>query len=466
MPSGRSRDRLSRLAGGVALLLAGLACAAEPAGSASGWKFDLIRLRSGAVFRGLILEETPLAVRFQDIRQRPGKPTVPLFATTFTRAEIAAIERLTDAEREQLRAKLRELDPTGQAEKHRMERLELEPMDWGGKPGAGWRYRSDRFVLESDAPEEVVRRAAVRLEQIDAAYARYLPPRGAGGPPTTIVLFQSRAEYEARLRADGRQFVNLAFYDPAARRILCASDLEQLGQDLGRVRQQHHHLRCELDKQEAALKKLYRGKELTRLLQPISTTRQRIEVADRQNEGVFDQATQRLFAVLYHEAFHAYLAGFVYPPPRPEPPRWLNEGLAQIFETAVVEAGELRVGHADRDRLARAQAAARKGGLVRLARLLRSGPRDFLAAHAADRAAADASYLTSWALAFHLAFERRLLGSRALDDYLAALARGDDPEGAFAALVGQPLPAFEAAFLQYLLRLQPDGTAAGPLADK
>jgi len=33
-------------------------------------------------------------------------------------------------------------------------------------------------------------------------------------------------------------------------------------------------------------------------------------------------------------------------------PLWLDEGLAQIFETALVEAGELRVGHAERSRLA------------------------------------------------------------------------------------------------------------------
>src|SRR6516225_9397706 len=57
------------------------------------------------------------------------------------------------------------------------------------------------------------------------------------------------------------------------------------------------------------------------------------------NDGLFKEATRHLFQTLYHEAFHAYLVNFVYPPEDGEAPRWLNEGLAQIFETAIVEAG-------------------------------------------------------------------------------------------------------------------------------
>src|SRR5262249_23063098 len=153
-----------------------------------------------------------------------------------------------------------------------MERLELEPTAWPGQPGVGLRYRSDHFVLESDAAEAVVRPAAVRLEQIYAAYVRFLPPRAAGRP-TALLLVKSRAGYEARLKAEKLKSVNLAFYEPAANRVLCASDLERLGDRLEYVRQEHQLLRTELDRQEAALTKLYRGKELTRHLQPIRATR-------------------------------------------------------------------------------------------------------------------------------------------------------------------------------------------------
>ena len=449
----------------IVLLFAG-GLFADGIAADADWQFDQIRLTNGAVLKGLILEETPNGIRFENVRRHPGRLTV-VFTTTFTKAEIAGIDRLAAADRDRLRGRLRELAEAGPAEKQREERLELEPMVWAGRAGAGRRYRSEFFVLESNAPESVVRSAAIRLEQVFAAYVRYLPPRTIGRRPTTIELFQSRAGYEARLAAEGLEFVNVACYDPAANRILCYSDMEQLGANLQRLREEHQQIRADLDKDEKEFSRLYRGADLARVIGIIRSTRKRLNAADHQNEGSFDEATRQMFAVLGHEAFHAYLANMVYPPPDPGPPRWLNEGLAQIFETAVVEAGELRVGHADKDRLARVKDAIRKRELAPLNRLLRSVPRDFLAVHAADRLASDMNYLTAWALAFHLTFERRLLGTTFLDRYFQVLAKGTDPVEAFADLVGQPLPAYEVAFRQYLLQLQPDGTiAAGPRPEK
>src|SRR5205823_444764 len=105
--------------------------------------------------------------------------------------------------------------------------------------------RSTWFVLQSDAPEEIVRRAAFRLEQVYAAYERFLPPRHPGAGPTTILLFRNREGYQELLQAEGREFVNTAFFDPAGRRIVCASDLDRLGEDLDCVRQQHKQLRTD-----------------------------------------------------------------------------------------------------------------------------------------------------------------------------------------------------------------------------
>jgi hypothetical protein len=454
-----------------------LAAGAGAVAADTEWSFEQVTLANGAVLRGLILDESPARVRFQNVRRAPGRPTV-VFTTTLARAEIAAVERLPDAERKKLKAWILELEESGPAEKQREESLELETIPWGGNKTGGRRYRSEYFTLESDAPKAMVRRAAVRLEQVYAAYSRYLPPRAAEGPsskgkeekassPTVIQLFQSRDAYRKRLEAERRTFVNIACYDPAANRILCYSDLERLGAELDQRRREHQQLRADLDRQEKDVTRLYRGAELGKLRGTIHDTRKQLDTADRQNDGQFDRATRRLFAVLGHEAFHAYLATAVFPKPQPEPPRWLNEGLAQIFETAVVEAGELRVGHADRDRLARVKDAVRKGQLVPLSKLLRSGSADYLAAHAADREASGMTYLTAWALAFHLTFERNLLGTEFLDRYFAALAHGADPDSAFADLIGQTVPAYEAAFHQYLLQLQSDGTvAAGPKPEK
>jgi Protein of unknown function (DUF1570) len=448
--------------GVLAVVLAGLVPGAAAQSVNDDWSFDVIRLKNGACHRGLIVQEVGGLIHFQDVRRRPGRPTVVLH-TTFKTAEIDRLEKLPAAERERLKERLQELEQSGpQAEKERMGRLELVAVAWEGRPRAAWRYQSDHFVLTSPAPEEVVRRAAVRLEQIYIAYARYLEPRHPGGAPTAVILLPTWLEYQKYLAGQKLQFVNPAFFDPAANRIVCASDLQRMGEDLAAVRERHQQLRRRLDDDEAEYRRLYKKdkEKLNPLLKLIADQRTSLDRTDRTNDAVFDRATRQLFATLYHEAFHAYLAGFVYPPAKGELPRWLNEGLAQIYETALVEAGELRVGHADRERLLRAkEALTRPGGLVPLADLLASGPKQFALAHAADRAVADRYYLTSWAVAFHLTFDRRLLAGDALDRYVAALRAGTDAKSAFEELVGKPLGEFEPEFRRYLHRLQPDGSA-------
>jgi len=458
----RTNDRwvLTAVAG---VLLAALAAAADGEKTPSeAWKFDVIQLKNGRVFRGMILEETPAAVRFQDVRQRAGKQTSLLDTSTFARAEIARIDRLSDADRAILKSRLHELDPSGRGLHQRLEQLEIENIPWDGRPDAGRRYRSEFFTLDSDAPEGTVRATALKLDQIYAAYTRFLPPRGEGREPTAVILYRSGEEYAAWLKSKGHNFVNLAYYNPTTNRIVCGSDLVQLGEDYDRVRRQHEQLRKDLDRQEAALLKLYKGsKDMARHIQPIRDMRKRINRADQNNHGAFEDATKQLFPVLYHEAFHAYLAGWVYPPPGPEVPRWLNEGLAQIFETAIVEAGELRVGHADPDRLSKAKTALRQNELVLVEQLLRAEAKQFQAAHVGDRKETGQYYLAAWAAAFHLMFERRLLGTPALDAYIRAESARTDPLAAFETLVGRPLAQYEQELRRYLAALQPDGSTAG-----
>ena len=156
----------------------------------------------------------------------------------------------------------------------------------------------------------------------------------------------------------------------------------------------------------------------------------------------------------------AYLANDVYPPAENDVPRWLNEGLAQIFETAVLEAGELRVGRPDPKRLTRIKDVVRKNELIPLADLLMSGTKQFIVAHANENQASDRSYLNSWALAFYLTFDRRLLGTQTLDEYVRDLKAGAHVQQAFEKLVGKPLPSFEEDFRRYLLALREDGTLA------
>src|SRR5262245_45489994 len=422
------------------------------------WQFETITLKNGQVLKGLIEESSNQSIKFRCVLRQPGRPTIT-FHTLVQRAEIKQIDRLAQGERETLQARLLELEQNSpQGEKERMEGLDLKEIAWAGQPGSGWRYASDFFTLSSNAPEEVVRRVALRVEQIYAAYALYLPPRHKGGSPTSLTMLTNAAEYQKLLDAQKLQFRNVAFFDPSSNRIVCYSDVQQMGERLALVRNQHRQVRTELEAKRTEYAKLYKGKELARVTQVIADSLQQLDRADQQNTDLFNKATQQLFATLYHESFHAYLASFVYPPSQGELPRWLNEGLAQIFESAILEGKELRLGHADPVRLTRAKEMAGKGELVAVGDLLKSGSKQFLLIHMGDRQLSDRHYLTSWALAFHLTFERRLFGSASMDAFVKQTGNGGDPKAAFEELVGMPLAKFEPEFRKYVQLLQADGT--------
>jgi hypothetical protein len=448
--------------------------APAPAGL-SNWSFDEITLKNGAKFQGLLLSESPDGVEFRSVYRLPGRPTVTL-TSYFSKAEIVTLKKLKKEERKVLEDRLAELDPSGEGERKRMESLELVAADWPDKPGGARAYDSEHFRLVCTGSEELTRRSAVRLEQIYTAFARFLPPSTRTGRPTLFMLATDAAEYKALLGPlNESKLLNPAVYDPTNNRILCGSDLSRLGAELQSARVYHAQQLAGLDRYEAALRKLYKADELERHLRAVAAERKRVFVADVNNGVKFTEATGRLFALLYHEAFHAYVATFAYPPLKPdevragkgtgELPRWLNEGLAQIFETAVVEAGELRADHPDGDRLDRAKEWLKgKNGrtLVPLADLLITGRDAFLASHADQQLASDRAYLTCWALAHYLTFERRLVGTEAFHKYLIAVNGGANPKDAFAKFVGQELPAFEKDWHAYLTKLQSNGALVKP----
>jgi hypothetical protein len=454
---------MDRCASLCALLIVALAApgSAQPPSTTETWKFDVIYLKSGRRVQGLLLKETPSLIAFQPVIQEPGKPTRPApFTSEYEPGLIDHIDRLEPDERKRLSERLAAL---AISEAEAVKSLRLEPVPRGPGGEAGWRYRAQHFILLSDAREEIVRQAALRLEQIYAAYSRILPPRRPQAQPTEIRLIASEAQYQEMLKSQGRNLVNPAFFDAARNRILWDCDLQRLSDARDRKRKEHEQLRERLNKQEAEWSKVYHGRIPADLLKKLAGDRQKIDQADTDIQRRFDDARQRFYRILYHEAFHAYLANFVYSPSDCDVPRWLNEGLAQIFETALLEAGELRVGHADPDRLARVKESLRKDEPVSLNELLHSGAEQFLVGHGSDRLAADRHYLASWALAYFLTFQRHKLGTPEMDEYVRTLKHGADPVEAFRALVKEPLPEFEEELHRFLRCLRSDGTTGALL---
>jgi hypothetical protein len=431
---------------------------------ADDWKYDVVVLKDNQkVLQGLLVDydENSSVIEIRVVIRRPGERT-RVETYLFDRNQVGSVERLDDQERARLEARLKALDISGKELAERLRKLKLQPISWNHlRHSSAFRFREAHFTLESNVKEDLFRRVAVRLSQVYAAYTRFLPPRNKPGRPTTILLAGSLVDYQALLKERGYQFINPGFYDPTNNQLVCGSNLEHLGTQLEQTHKDHQKLRNAIKVRQEELAKLYRGKIPRELTRALADDQRKIDQADTANDKLFQEATRLLFQRLYHEAFHAYLGSSVYAPAREELPRWLNEGLAQIFETALFEGDELRIGHADPERLKRAQDALAANELVSLLNLLCSTPKQFIVASARDQLTSDRYYLTAWALASFLAFECKVLRPEALDTYARATHLQVHPVEAFCQLAAvdvKRLPDFEKQFRSYLQHLRPSGT--------
>jgi len=423
------------------------------------WVFDIVRLTSGTEFRGLIEKESPTQISFTAVQRQPGRPTV-FFPTVFAKHEVSKVTRLSTAQREQLDLRIKNLRNEPESRKSRLKQLDLKRIDWDKKPNTGWRYESDWFVLESNSREYTVRQVAVRLEEIFASFGRFIAPKPVGGATTTIRVFRSCDEYRQLLRQEGRQFDNAGYYETSRRLVVCSSDLESLAAKMAVVKKNHQKTIADNKQKETELKKHYKGTELSRHLRPMQDFRRDAEQAEKKNQLMFADSERNLFSLLAHEAFHAYVDTGADLPPKSQLPRWLNEGLAQVFESAIMEGGELRLGHADPKRLERIKLMLRRRELLPLTDVLRTRPEQFCDDHANRAGQAEQRYLTAWALSMYLTFDRQLVGGRDFKAYLQSLAQGKDAEDSFNQWVGGKLGAVERDWLDYIAALQTDGSRA------
>ena len=430
------------------------------------WKLDRVTLRSGKTLEGLIEAENDRELRLMEIRRPEGRG---LFGASrsYKRAEIASIERLGSEDRQESRQRLDQYLQRGRVEAIERSNVELEEVDEA--PGGCWRYRGTWYTLESRASQELTRRVVCRLEQMFTAYRRVLPPRVARREELRIVLHGTSAEYQALARSLGASLENAAFYHPRRNLVAAGSDLARLAGQLAQVQAQHDAMRTELEKlrrdlpgrleehrkklsvthSEAAVRKIlvnYRRQ----FLQDIGELEQKTEDFDRQNEATLEQQAGRVLALLRHEAFHAYLENYVYPQSEHDVPRWLNEGLAQMFEHSRLEADLLRVDVPDKAVLARLanDLAARP---ATLAQVLSADHRSYLISHQGDRDS-QLNYAYAWGLAHYLTFVRPVFGGAALDQYVSKSAAGDEPIARFERLVDQPLAEFEDQWRAWVLK--------------
>mgnify|MGYP003339870314 FL=1 len=168
---------------------------------------------------------------------------------------------------------------------------------------------------------------------------------------------------------------------------------------------------------------------------------------DAEGNRFFELVTYQhnsLWRVLAHEGFHQ----FIYYELGPGIPTWLNEGMAQYFETSYVLHGKLVTGDISKPMLQFVQNLIRAGKAPAIDELLRMNQPAFY-----ERA--EVNYPTSWALAYFLLHrDNEKYADSDVKRYFLDLKFQKDPVASFYNRFGRDPKALQQEFERYTLKLQ------------
>jgi hypothetical protein len=430
-------------------------------------KLEELRLKDESSLHGLVDAENSRQTVFIEVFRPRGRQT-HLRIRPIDNDQIAGITRLSSGDRAAAEKLVAETRERVWIEAGRMDAVDFKVSRENDR--VVYRYEGEWFDLSSTADDESTRRAVVRLEQAFLAYHRALPPRLSPQSRLSVVLFGTSDEYQEHLRNANLDLANPAFYAVRENRIVAGADLITFGQQLAQSRTENEAVRQQWEKAAAAfpgevqkLNQTLTNQGLSRdaiaqetrawrarFQGELTAARRQIFAVENANTSKFNRFAERLLAQLYHEAFHAYVENYVFRhgDAKHQLPRWLNEGLAQVFEAAIFEADTMRLDAPQPKTLALLQADLREQAPLRLADLLAAGEEPFVASHESDRRAAKRHYLYAWGFAYYLVFGPARLDATKLEqlaDRSATSAKHLE------AILGKPLDEIEQEWRKSML---------------
>lgn len=449
-------------AGLAMFAVAAVASAAEPVATAplssSAWKLERVELFDGRTLEGIVDDEGGGdSISFTEVVRRPGRGMYLVARPSLGRDRVRSIERLAPQEHDELAARIREFRDRG-SERIRAEAAVRLSRD---TDTGRLRYAGEAFSLESSAADPLTRETIVRLEQLFAAFEMLLPVGGAS--KLTVRICGSDAEYREVQRSLGIAVENPAIFVPSKRLLVTGGDVPMLVEEHQRASESLAAADNAIAAQDRGIEPLLRdlAKRLEHQGIPAAQRaeivrrararhdRERTEAANRVasarrgNIQRLDVVRKRFHERLAHEAWHAHAHRLAESVERSVAlPVWLDEGLAQVFETAVLEVGDLRLDAAEAARLEPLRLLLASSSGPRLAEVLRSGAGAFLVGHDGKREASEQAYLFAWGLAVHVAVLEPVLDRTSLRRMVQPAA-ASDPVRQFEALVGMPLDRFE-----------------------
>ncbi len=461
-------------------LVATKTASATNAANASGvgsWKLETLELTDGRRLEGYVRGIDERGVDFVEVRRPTGRPMF-LVVRRWPAALVKSTQRLSGTERAALGERIERFSNRRLIEDEELAAMELTQATRDGL--MVWRYKNGWLTLDSTTDEDTTRRAVMRLDHVLAAYTEILPPRIKSARLLEVLLFGATADYRRYCQGLGLAVANPSIYLPEKNLLVAGSDLADYQRQHEQVRERQRTLRNEYRVQAAKMRILLEeisadladrkvspaerkkivAAARAKLEQQLADLARRGDVAERQNQLQFEKATHEMFARLTHEAFHAYLENAVFPQREFAVPRWLNEGLAQMFEEGQLDVGTLRLDTPGQERLEKLAADLRGPTPLALADILSAEAGKFLVGHGEARQTSERHYLYSWGLAYYLAFRQNALARPELEAYVQPAGRDEAKSaaiGRFEKFVGHPLPEFEKRWRAAMVDLAGEG---------
>lgn len=445
----------------------------RPEVGGDNWKMERLVTTDGKVHMGLVEDEDDDRVHFLELVRRQGQP---MFAVRrpYDKEEVQSLERLNSQERQELMARWQQFRRRARIQSGRLSSIKLTQQTSPAHE-VTWHYQGDWFSLISDGGENVTRQTVAHLEQAFAALAQVLPPRSKrSGSRLAIYVFHTREAYRRFAAMRGVTLQNDAFFAADENVVAVYSPLARIARESAEAQAEHEALVAKLDalrkdipqrlqdereklvkaKRPEAEIRTYLSRLRAKLNQELDMLRKTTEQTVRQNQQVLEKRTEACLNTLRHEAFHAYLENQVFPLRENRVPRWLHEGLAQVFAHGILENDTLRVDAPD-PQLLRTLQNDLKNDPLSLERLFRSEAKDFLPTDAAGRAEASRLYAYAWGMAWYLLFEDDEAWT--MDDLASLVGPGEpsDPVERFEAVAGMMLGQFEARWRKAMLKVKP-----------
>ncbi len=165
------------------------------------------------------------------------------------------------------------------------------------------------------------------------------------------------------------------------------------------------------------------------------------------------KSRSQTLAVLQHEGFHQFAWRHI----GPNIPVWVNEGLAQYFEDAILVRDRMTLGLAGSRRVQAVRGAIASGDVMPVAALLAMTPQQWGGILREDPARSELLYAQAWSIAYFLIHADGGKYRAAFGTYLQLLSKSQDASQAYARAFGSSdVSKLEKAWLAYAAKQEPD----------